>query len=165
MVTLIEKIPDYHERDIKACAIDPGVGGGIAVWLQDRETTEYMAVPVRVADWTMRDYIEWFSLHSIRIPVMMEKVGPRPHDGRAALWTFATNVATWHMAMVATETPFFEITSVKWQQKLMGVTLPREYQAKKKALKEFAERRFPETSVYKWNADCLAMLTVYREFQ
>ena len=140
-----------------AASIDPGVGGAVA--LRIGET----AMVFKVKDWTRLDYITFFRRHAPLPAVMLEKVGPMPHDGRKSLWTFASNVERWKCALVAADVPFFEVSPQKWQGKL-GLTLSKEKAVRKRQIRDLVEARFPGVPATLWSADALAMLMVYKEF-
>jgi len=153
-------LPPQNNKEplaIRAACIDPGVGGAVA--LRIGETARVF----KVKDWTRLDYITFFRRFGPLPAVMLERVGPMPHDGRKSLWTFASNVERWKCALTAADVPFFEVSPQKWQGSL-GLTLSKEKAVRKRQIKDLVEARWPGVPATLWSADALAMLMVYKEF-
>ena len=153
-------LPPQNNKEplaIRAACIDPGVGGAVA--LRIGETARVF----KVKDWTRLDYITFFRRFGPLPAVMLERVGPMPHDGRKSLWTFASNVERWKCALTDADVPFFEVSPQKWQGSL-GLTLSKEKAVRKRQIKDLVEARWPGVPATLWSADALAMLMVYKEF-
>jgi hypothetical protein len=137
---------------MKHIAIDPGMSGGIAVF--NGENTYAFPMPE-----TMPDMVELLTQIradlTTKAKVIMEHVGPMPHDGKASMFKFARHVGNIQAALYALGFSTEEVSPQKWQKRL---SLPKDKTERKRAIKEMMQRKHPGLSVTLKTADALAIL-------
>ena len=137
-------------------AIDPGASGGIA-W-RDAEGVVH-AKPMPEGMTAQVDFLRALAAGLPGVEAVIEKVGywmPGDHPTRAT--KFARHCGHVEAALYALAVPFVAVAPGVWMKKLG--TLPKEKQARKRAIKEEMQRRFPALPVSLAVADALALLSV-----
>lgn len=81
-----------------------------------------------------------------------------PGNSGPASCTFARHCGNIEAALYTLGIPFVEVLPTQWMKKVGA--LPKEKPERKKALKEFAARRYPHLSPTLKTADALALLFV-----
>ena len=134
-------------------AIDPGASGAIALHDADGR------VAVETMPGTLRDILELLEDWRAQGPgkAIIEKVGTyMPGNSGPAACTFARHCGALEMALIAAGYSWTDVTPQKWQ-KHYG-SLPKEKAERKRALKEIAQRLYPDIKVTLVNADALLLL-------
>lgn len=141
-------------------AIDPGASGGIAVYNYDNKYTAVLKMPD-----TPKDIYEVLRgirnittvIGEIQCRAIVEKVGFHVQGNNASSsCKFARHCGQLEMALIAAGIPFEEVTPQKWMKPM---TLPKDKTARKNAIKDAMQRRYPDIKVTLWNADALGILT------
>lgn len=135
-------------------AIDPGASGGIA-WRGDDGVVRAEAMPDSMTG--QIDFLRGLALDPAA-GVVLERVGTYvPGNSGPAAATFARHVGHLEAAMYTLGLPIvWNPTPVQWQ-KWVG-TLPKDKADRKRAIREWAARRYPHLRVTLRTADALAML-------
>jgi hypothetical protein len=136
-------------------AIDPGASGGIA-W-RDAEGV-VRAEPMPEGMTSQVDYLRALVAGLPGVEAVIEKVGywmPGDHPNSAT--KFARHCGHVEAALYALAVPFVAVAPGVWMKRL-GV-LPKDKQARKRAIKEEMQRRFPALSVTLATADALALIS------
>lgn len=146
-------------------AIDPGATGAIVMQRQD-----YPVQVVKMPD-TPRDLYELLrGLHNINFEVraVVEKISTgiamKPDaDGAmkmqrrvSSMMKLQKHVGHVEMALIACCIPFEEVSPQKWMQIIPD--RPKDQAQRKRAIKDFVQRRWPDVKVTLWNADALGIL-------
>lgn len=156
--------------------IDPGMGGAFA-WV---EKDEYFAVKMPDTPRDIAELVEDILVISFDPIAYIEKVHSMPRDGVASSFKFGRNVGVLHGMLAAFGVPMVEVSPQKWQQ---GMGLPtknafrtkesikggdapaamrilaQHKAARKRAIKEQMQARYPELKVTLKTADALAIMT------
>lgn len=138
-------------------ACDPGLNGGIVV--------RNRSFKIR----TRKDVVIAFEyMNTISnaldddIVLYIEKVHSMPHDGKAAIWTFAGAVEMIHMAAAIYGFKTVLVTPQKWQSKLgckddkSGLSASERKllaKTKKKRLQQFCWDLYGRKDIYQWECD------------
>lgn len=135
-------------------AIDPGASGGIA-W-RDAEGVVH-AEPMPEGMTAQVDFLRSLTAGLPGVEAVVEKVGywmPGDHPNSAT--KFARHCGHVEAALYALAVPFVAVAPAVWMKRLG--TLPKNKQARKRAIREDMQRRFPALSVTLATADALALL-------
>ena len=141
-------------------AIDPGKNGGIAE-AEFVGGVEIMAHAISMPE-TAHDLVEY--LESIQqcsydhVCCVVERVHSMPQDGAASAFAFGENFGMLQGVLAAVKIPYRFVTPQQWQKKVGA--LPKDKAERKRALKAFAQQRYPKLKVTLKTADALAMLAV-----
>lgn len=132
--------------------VDPGVSGGLAIIQPDG-----LAVAFSLSNMTERDIYDVFSAVVLENTCMayLEKVHAMPGQGVTSMFSFGQNYGFLRGVLVATHTPFIEVTPQAWQKKLGLGGLSPERSQRKKLLKQKAQQLFPYLKVTLATADAL----------
>lgn len=137
-------------------AIDPGKNGGLAIRKGDGPVQAY-AMPDTVHDLValLRGSIDPLEYD---LEAVLERVHAMPTDGGSSAFSFGENFGGIQGVLAALNIPYKFVTPQQWQKKVGA--LPKEKADRKRALKAFAQQRFPQIKVTLKTADALAMLAV-----
>lgn len=137
-------------------AIDPGKNGGLA-WRTAGEI-QCVAMPETVHEL-------WDILHRLAgvgtgIDCVLERVHAMPRDGGSSAFAFGENYGKIQGVLASCGIPYRFVTPQKWQSKVGA--LPKDKAERKRAIKAFAQQRFPELAkqITLKTSDALAMLAV-----
>lgn len=139
--------------------VDPGKNGGIAVSDASGKVTAY-PMPETVKDL----YSLLFHLTFVNTPcveAVVERVHSMPTDSASAAFTFGENFGMIQGVLAAIGVPYRFVQPHAWQKKVGA--LPKNKPERKRALKAFAQQRYPHIPVTLKTADALAMLAVETE--
>lgn len=141
--------------DAKYCiAIDPGVSGGIAYILDGT----VHATPMPEGMTAIVDALRNLAA-IVRGPCIMEKVGTYvPGNGVGSACKFARHCGHLEAALYAVGIPAMQVAPQVWMKKVGE--LPKGKAERKRALRDFAARRYPHLAVTLRTADALALLAV-----
>ena len=147
--------------------IDPGAGGGIAVYIPG-DNTKVARMPKDITD--LRDFLSYYKANYKPI-VFLEKLSVRPDDvmvegDKAAmgkLYRIQRMMANFEHLKALIETsgiPYVLTHPLTWQTKLkLRVRGQHEEKAdRKRRYKEVAQKHYPEVDVTLWNADALLLM-------
>lgn len=142
-------------------AIDPGSGGGIAVFGKGKITAVPMPKDVR----EMQAYFEYIKETYEHIVVFIERVQAFVSDDEAPGKKFAINkmLANYQQILTVVKLSGFrvvEVPPVTWQTTL-GLKIKGDTRSKterKNAYKEFAQKTFPEVNVTLKTSDALCLI-------
>ena len=126
----------------KCIGIDPGKGGGIAVFTS--KTAKVYACPRTVEDMAtlISMCLNGFSADNVR--VIVEKVWAFPTDGRIGSFSFGNNYGQWQGILASHELDPVYVTPKTWQSHFeIKKGLPKA--KRKNILKQMAKDRCPET--------------------
>jgi len=140
--------------------IDPGAGGGIAIW-RPNHLTEVKRMPKEIMD--LKTFLEY--MKSICNPIVfIEKVQLRPDDindnpGKAFRIQQMLNAFQKLKDVVSfCEIPFVLVHPQKWQNDLKLRLKGEEKPERKKRYQRAAQKYYPEIKATLWNADALMIL-------
>ena len=134
--------------------IDPGVHGGFAFNDGERVFTMNMpTMPTGCKSATFTD-LQVEKLYDIidGLPnnqIWIEKVGPRPSDTPKTAWRFSANYHCLLMALQHRGGPPVKMQLPQHWQAQLGISLPtgaHNYDRRKKILKDFATKKFPDVT-------------------
>ena len=140
--------------------IDPGASGGIAMIDGDGHVVSCSSMPA-----TDRDILDL--LKSLKVTVggpvraVIELVHSMPGQGVSSTMKFGMSVGRLHMALIAAEIPFDQVTPQTWQKALrcqVGKTRD------KNITKRRAQALFPHETVTHAVADALLLAEYCRRF-
>ena len=147
--------------------IDPGAGGGIAVFVPGHNT-KALKMPKDITD--LRDFFTYYK-DNFKPIVFLEKLSVRPDDvvvqgDRAAmgkLYRVQKMMANFEHLKALIETagiPYVLVHPLSWQTKLkLRVRGQHEEKAdRKRRYRETAAQLYPGVNVTLWNADALLLL-------
>lgn len=135
-------------------AIDPGVGGGMAIRDADGQV-EAVAMPEGMT--AQIDTLQTVAVHNPGLTAVIENVGGyRPGNSGPSACTFARHVGNLEAALYCLGIPFERVVPAKWMQALG--TMPKDKQERKTAIKENVARRFPHLKVTLKTADALGII-------
>lgn len=136
-------------------AIDPGVGGAMAVKYPDGMTTAIAFDCESV----MRDELETVLNYddTAEVEAVLERVHAMPREGVSSVFKFGSNYGFWRGVLQGLRIPFYEVVPQQWQK---GLSLSSKLKGpdRKRALKQLAAERYPEHKVTLKTADALLML-------
>ncbi len=137
---------------IYVLGIDPGIHGGYCLkHLDGSDNTTFAFSKQTSADIvkTLKDYINAtrFIVGVNSVTAFIEEVHSMPHDGKVSAFSFGKNYGWWLGVLTTLGIPIIEIPPVKWQAALKLRVRGLEYRDKKKALKEAAQKRFPDLNL------------------
>ena len=138
--------------------IDPGMGGAIAMWRDNKISTVYM--PKTLKD--LNDYLHYVEEISEDPIVFVEHVQMRPQDSQGGkqfgivkmlkqYHQLESYIKSNHLALI----PAYPIT---WQTRLKIHIKGEDYQQRKKRFKEIAQEWNPDIKVTLKNCDALLIL-------
>lgn len=136
---------------VRILGIDPGAHGGfcfrdtrhesyIDVYSYNKLTPHDIAGIIKVEKDITR-------ICGNQIKAYIEEVHSMPRDGKASAFSFGKNYGMWLGILTALGIPYEEVLPVKWQSALKLRVRGLEYSKKKKALKEIAQKRFPDLNL------------------
>ena len=147
--------------------VDPGAGGGIAVFIPGRNT-KAIKMPKDIAQ--LRDFFAYYA-ENYKPIVFLEKLSVRPDDvvvqgDKAAmgkLYRIQKMMANFEHLKALIETsgiPYVLVHPLSWQTKLiLRVRGVHEEKAdRKRRYKDAAAQLYPGVNVTLWNADALLLL-------
>lgn len=139
-------------------AIDPGKNGGIAAITGAPSSARAFVMPSTVHDLALllMDLAAADLLGDVQ--VVVERVHAMPTDGGVSAFSFGENFGMIQGVLAALLIPYRFVTPQQWQKKVGA--LPKDRAERKRALKAFAQQRFPRLNVTLKTADALAMLAV-----
>lgn len=132
--------------------IDPGAHGGYCFKFLDGTDNKTFAfnkqTPAEIVK-TIENYIDTMRfINGIEsITAFIEEVHTMPHDGKVSAFSFGKNYGWWLGVLTSLKIPIIEIPPAKWQAGLKLRVRGLEYRDKKKALKEAAQKRFPDLNL------------------
>lgn len=143
--------------------IDPGKNGGIAVSDATGKTAAY-PMPDTVHD--LKDLLNRLLILNscdplTRCEVIIERVHSMPTDAASAAFAFGENFGMIQGVLAAIGASYRFVQPHAWQKKVGA--LPKNKPERKRALKAFAQQRYPHLAVTLKTADALAMLAVETE--
>ena len=143
----------------KIICIDPGKNGGVAFRSPAGEV-HAVAMPETVHDLADLLFYELtFPLESVE--AVVERVHSMPSDAASAAFAFGENFGAVQGVLASLRIPYRFVNPHQWQKKVG--TLPKDKPERKRALKAFAQQRYPHIKVTLKTADALAMLAVETE--
>jgi hypothetical protein len=126
----------------KCIGIDPGKGGGIAVFTS--KTAKVYACPRTVEDMATLIGMCLNSVSASEVKIAVEKVWAFPTDGRRGSFTFGENYGQWQGILASHELEPIYVTPKKWQAHFeIKKGLPKPI--RKKVLKQMAKDKYPNT--------------------
>jgi len=136
-------------------AIDPGASGGIA-WTEDGQVRA-VAMPEGMTG--IVDELRELCARIRPEAAFVEKVGGYvPGDSAVAAAKFARHCGWLEAALYAFGCPVRQVPPATWMRGVFGAALPKEKAARKRAIKEEVQRRFPALGVTLKTADALGIL-------
>lgn len=137
-------------------AIDPGRSGGIAVkW--PRGDVEAFRMPETVHDMAAL-FRELSGLPDDECRAVLENVHSMPHDGTSSAFAFGRNFGQIEGILAALAIPYELVAPTGWMKRVGS--LPKVKAERKRALKAFAQRTYPNLKITLMTADALALLAV-----
>lgn len=141
-------------------AIDPGCSGAMAVSYPNGTVTSHPFV----CEADMRDELEEVLNYddAVSFRAILERVHAMPGQGVTSMFRFGTNYGYWRGLLQGLRIPFIEVTPQQWQK---GLHLSPKLKGaeRKRALKQLAAERYPDSKVTLKNADALLMLSTIEE--
>lgn len=138
-------------------AIDPGKSGALA-WIDNKGIYHSSDCPDTISE--MADLaIKVFTESNGHVEAIIESVHAMPGQGVTSMFSFGENFGAWQGIISSLGVPTIEVTPQRWQ-KIIG-NLPKEKNERKKALKDYAQKRVPYIKATLKNADAIAMLTIF----
>lgn len=145
-------------------AIDPGATGGLALYnTLKSETPVVTKMPGTPLD--IFEFLQGARTMNRDAVAVVEKINTAAF-GFSAPSTIAKlnrHIGHLEMALLALNMPIIEVTPQKWMKHLGK--LPKDKGARKSAIKDQMQRRYPLVKLTLWNADALGILTWYMETQ
>lgn len=137
-------------------AIDPGKNGGVA-W-RNPEGVDTAAMPETPFELTR--LLRRITLLAGSVDCVLERVHAMPRDGGVSAFTFGENYGRIQGVLAACEIPYRFTNPQAWQKKVGA--LPKDKAERKRAIKAFAQQRFPHLGgkITLKTSDALAMLIV-----
>lgn len=132
---------------VRILGIDPGQHGGFCLMDLDGEHIQVFAYNKLTAiDIVNRinGEIVFARMLGTKLIAYIEQVHSMPHDGKASAFSFGKNFGMWLGILSALKIPCYEVPPVTWQAGLKLRLRGKEYREKKKALKEVAQKRWPD---------------------
>ena len=135
-------------------AIDPGVGGGMAIRDADGQV-EAIAMPDGMT--AQIDTLQTVAVANPGLKAVIENVGGyRPGNSGPSSVKFARHVGNLEAALYCLGIPFERVAPATWM-KALG-TMPKDKAERKNFIKESVARRFPHLKVTLKTADALGIL-------
>lgn len=142
-------------------AIDPGASGGIA-WT-DRETGGADAAPMPDGMTAQIDFLRALVAEARPGLAVVERVGTFvPGDSPVAAARFARHCGWLEATLYALGVPVRQVPPATWMRGVFGASLPKDKAARKRAIKEEVQRRFPALPITLKTADALGLLEYAR---
>ncbi len=119
-------------------AIDPGKGGGMALFVDGRAAEAYA---FKEAD----EAAEWVKSVCMRyelVEAVIEQVGAMPGQGVTSMFSFGENFGWWQGLLMGVGIPFTRVRPQEWQKGLPGLTKLKGADRKRR-LKSLAAEQFP----------------------
>ncbi len=134
---------------VRILGIDPGQHGGFCFMDLNGQPEPYAYNKLTVLDIASKLINEKIlaQMFDDRIIAYIEQVHSMPHDGKASAFSFGKNFGMWLGILTALKIPYYEIPPATWQAGLKLRIRGKEYREKKKALKEAAQKRWPECNL------------------
>ncbi len=136
---------------VRVLGIDPGAHGGFC--FRDTSHEQYADVyafnkltPHDIAG-IIQNEKEICKICGMQIKAYIEEVHSMPRDGKASAFSFGKNFGMWLGILTALGIPYEEVLPAKWQAGLKLRVRGMDYRDKKKALKEIAQKKFPELNL------------------
>lgn len=130
--------------------IDPGQHGGFSTVMLDgsqREVYPFNRMTLPEISKAVRNFKTIALLYNTRIVAFIEEVHSMPKDGKVQAFSFGKNYGFWQGILIAHGIEIHEVLPVKWQSALKLRVRGLEYSQKKKALKEIAQKRYPDLNL------------------
>ena len=137
--------------------IDPGQTGAIALITKDLQQAETHDYPQDVDN--CAELVRKLKLNFRIQGAAIEKVNAMPGQGVSSMFKFGGNYFGWRGILASNEIPYQLVTPQKWQ-KAVGA-LPKDKKKRKNEIKAYSQRLYPHLKVTLYNADALAMLSVF----
>jgi len=125
--------------------VDPGVGGAIAILLDDGTVAHAAGMPE-----TDRDVLDVLAIAGDGARGVLERVSASPQMGVSSSFTFGKSYGALRMALVAAGVAFDEVLPAAWQKALGCRT-----RGDKSITKRLAQQMFPAVKVTNANAEAL----------
>lgn len=143
----------------KLITIDPGKNGGIAFRIAG---VDAVPMPETVHDLVREiERILGSAAPGDDVSAVIERVHSMPTDAASAAFTFGENFGMIQGVLAALKIPYSFVAPHVWQKKVGA--LPKDKAERKRALKAFAQQRYPHVTVTLKTADALAMYAVESE--
>lgn len=143
-------------------AIDPGKGGGIAMWSKYHKSVVKMPA-------TTQDIVEALTIlgHEPEVVVYLEKVHSFPGQGVVSTWKFAENYGTLLGIITALGYKLVHVQPQKWQgyYNLKRKSKDESNTIHKNRIKQFAQERYPDIKITLATSDALAILEYAKEME
>lgn len=136
---------------VRILGIDPGQHGGFC--FRDTKHNEhintysYNKLTVYDIAGIIETEKEICKLCGVPIRAFIERVHSMPHDGKASAFSFGKNYGMWLGLLTALKIPYHDIPPATWQAGLRLRLRCKEYRERKKALKEIAQKYWPEAGL------------------
>ncbi len=130
--------------------IDPGQHGGFCVTSLDGSTryvVSFNRVTLPEISTQIRVLKQRMAIFNDRIVAFIEEVHSMPKDGKVQAFSFGKNYGFWQGVLISNGIEIHEVLPAKWQSALKLRVRGLEYSQKKKALKEIAQKRFPDLNL------------------
>lgn len=150
---------------IPICAIDPGMGGGIAFYVDDQTVS---AVKMPRSNKEFWDYVVYLKGTYGNFMTFIERVsvwrGDNDTPGKAfGIEKLLANYNSLVAILEASNIPVVEVSGISWQKKLM-LYFPKEDRTKRKnRYKRYAANKYPTIKPTLKTADALCILSFARE--
>lgn len=143
---------NQYYKDRLIIGIDPGVGGGIAIY----SMTKKQLVNVVKMPPTPQELFSFLKKHSLDAYCYLEKVGGMPGQGGSAMFNFGKGYGHLEMALLALRIPTETVTPQKWQKEFqLGSRGKMSKTDWKNKLKAKAQQLFPNYTVTLAIADAM----------
>lgn len=130
--------------------IDPGQHGGYCLMSLDgnkKSVKAFNKLTLPEISKDIGDLKNCASLLGDRVIAYIEEVHSMPNNGKVQAFSFGKNYGFWIGILIAHGIEIRETLPAKWQSALKLRVRGLEYGEKKKALKEIAQKRFPELNL------------------
>lgn len=141
-------------------SIDPGLSGSLCVNINGEVITHNCPDSQYEIHKLVEEYKDLSVSNECKIYAVIELVHSMSKQGVKSTWTFASNFASWQMALICHEIPFLEVRPKEWQKQLGGC--PKDKKERKNYIKDKMQKAFPQLKVTLKNADALAMLSLMK---
>lgn len=134
---------------VRILGIDPGQHGGFCFMELNGQIEPYAFNRLTQFDIATKIINEKLlaQMFGDSIIAFIEQVHSMPHDGKASAFSFGKNFGLWLGVLTALKIPYYEIPPMTWQAGLKLRVRGKEYREKKKALKEAAQKYWPEYNI------------------
>ena len=138
----------------KYLAIDPGINGGLAYYVEGASTAEPMPEGMTEQADQIRSIIATYRIHT----AFLEQVGTyQPGNSGPAAATFARHVGNLEAILYMCGVSTIKVLPKKWMS--IFSALPKDKKERKNKIKEEMARRYPHLRVTLKTADALGLLS------